>query len=139
MPNSYLNYAYELTHEFKGPMDCIVEYINTNCTPNDTILISYGDLPLKYYTKSRIFGSLSNEDYWNVKEPKILIKRKHQITVCDSLLVEYFMKSCDLNKYDTITLNCPDTKFQNRESSFEHYFKTVENEKPVEIFVRKER
>jgi len=56
------NYLYEITHDLDGPIEGMVKFLQKNAKPNDRVFISYGDLPLKFYTKLEVKGGLTGED-----------------------------------------------------------------------------
>ncbi len=49
-------YVDEITHHVTGPIDGIVRHLATASRPGDRLFISYGDLPLRFYTKLDIRG-----------------------------------------------------------------------------------
>jgi 4-amino-4-deoxy-L-arabinose transferase-like glycosyltransferase len=55
-------FAYEITHDFDGPIEGIVKFLDENAREGDTVAITYGDLPVKFYTDLRVLGGLTGED-----------------------------------------------------------------------------
>ena len=55
-------YLYEITHDYDGPIEGIVNYLSENADKDDIVAITYGDMPLKFYTQLRIVGGLTGED-----------------------------------------------------------------------------
>ncbi|MGH7302732.1 MAG: ArnT family glycosyltransferase [Candidatus Rokuibacteriota bacterium] len=49
-------YLDEITHHVPGPIDGIVRHLAAAARPGDRLFISYGDLPLRFYTKLEIRG-----------------------------------------------------------------------------------
>ncbi len=79
-PSFFLpKYLYEITHDYDGPVEGIVKFLQLNASPGDTVKISYGDLPVMFYTdlevdNSRIFAPDRTPDWlvfrrwWDGKE-----------------------------------------------------------------------
>jgi hypothetical protein len=49
-------YVDEITHHLPGPIDGIVRLLDASARPGDRLFISYGDLPLRFYTRLEIRG-----------------------------------------------------------------------------------
>ena len=49
-------YVDEITHHVPGPIDGIVRHLDASARPGDRLFISYGDLPLRFYTRLEIRG-----------------------------------------------------------------------------------
>jgi 4-amino-4-deoxy-L-arabinose transferase-like glycosyltransferase len=54
-------YVRELRDDFVGPIEMVVTRLRREAKPGDTIFISYGDLPLRFYTDLRVYGGHSCE------------------------------------------------------------------------------
>lgn len=129
------SYAYELTHNYKGPLEGIVRYLNKHAKPGDIVAITYEDLPIKFYTNLRVVGGLTGEDLTPAKTADWVILRSHLICNKDSLVSDYILNNVPLKEaYRMIELPYPDTAFQNRESPQEHMFKTATDEQKVVIY-----
>jgi 4-amino-4-deoxy-L-arabinose transferase-like glycosyltransferase len=50
------DYFYEITHDYDGPEEGIVRYLNEYGSPGDIVAITYGDMPLKFYSDMRVVG-----------------------------------------------------------------------------------
>jgi 4-amino-4-deoxy-L-arabinose transferase-like glycosyltransferase len=135
---SFTNFIYEITHDFDGPIEGIVKFLNENGSENDVVAITYGDMPLKFYTKMRIVGGLTGEDLSIAKQAKWVILRKHSICEKDIAVRKYLVENISWQKYKPIVIKYPDTAFENRESLDEHHFRTVLNESRVVIYQRVE-
>lgn len=135
---SLADFIYELTHDFDGPIEGIVKFLNKNGSENDVVAITYGDMPLKFYTKMRIVGGLTGEDLSAAKQAKWVIMRKYTICEKDRAVRKYLLENIPWNKYKPIVINYPDTAFENRESLDEHHFRTVTDESRVVIYKRVE-
>lgn len=130
------NFIYELTHDYDGPTEGIVKYLNENGAKNDVVAITYGDMPLKFYTQMRVIGGLTGEDLSPAKQAQWIIIRKHIVCSKDADVRDYILKNIDRSKYKAIKINYPDIRFENREEIGVHNFKTVVDEQRVHIFSR---
>ncbi len=130
------DYADELIHEFDGPVDGIVRYLDEHARPEDVVAISYEDLPIKFYTKLRVLGGLTGEPLGAARTATWIIVRKYSISTKDRQVKQFLLAYVDWEEYDRIELESPDTPFQNRESPQEHRFRTAKDEDPVVLFHR---
>jgi len=130
-------FFHELAHDYKGPIGGIVTFLKANAKPGDTVVITYGDLPLKFYTPLRVMGGMTGEDLSPARNADWVIIRKHIINHLpggDLDVRNYLLHNINRENYQPIRIDCPDIPFENRESPTEHYFKTVQDEDPVVIF-----
>ncbi len=127
-------YFYEITHDFDGPIEGIVKYLNANGEADDTVVITYGDLPLKFYTGMRVLGGFTGEPLEPIKSADWVIMRKTIICEKDLLTHQYIRKNINLEDYNKITIDYPDTPFENRENPMLHQFRTVRHEDRVVIY-----
>ena len=50
-------YLYEITHDYDGPIEGIVKFLNENAKETDTVKIVYGDHSLIFYTDLKVDNS----------------------------------------------------------------------------------
>ena len=135
------DYWYELTHDYDGPIEGIVKYLNEHADPGDTVAITYGDMPLKFYTDLRIIGGLTGEDL-SVEAPQArwVILRRYVVSGKDNAVGRHLVENLplqDTQQYQQIILReYPDIRFENREDPAEHNFRTVNSREKVIIFER---
>jgi hypothetical protein len=55
---SLAGYLYELTHPVEDPEWVLVQYLRNHARPDEVVLITYGDLPLQFYTGLKVGGGL---------------------------------------------------------------------------------
>jgi len=134
--HSFADYIYEISHDYDGPIEGIVKYLNQYGTKDDTVAITYGDLPLKFYTDMRVVGGLTGEDCSLAAWAKWVILRKHSICPMDMATRECLIKTVPWDAFEMVTLDYPDTPFENREDPDQHYYRTVRNEDRVVIYRR---
>lgn len=130
------NYCFELTHDFKGPMEGLVGYLHQYAKSTDTVAITYGDMPIKWYTGLRVIGGLTGENLEGVSHARWVIFRKHTICEKDKMVADYFHAKFFLPKYRKIIIAAPDTPFENREDPQNHIYRTVTGEDSVVIYER---
>jgi 4-amino-4-deoxy-L-arabinose transferase-like glycosyltransferase len=130
------DYLYEITHDYDGPIEGIVKHLNRNGSGDDTVAITYGDLPLKFYTDMRVVGGLTGEDLSPSKEADWIILRKHLRSIKASRVKNYLIQNVPWGNYQKITIDYPDIPFENRESPIEHRYRTVKDADRVVIYKR---
>ena len=130
------NYIQEFRHDYYGPMEGITAFLNKYADSQDTVAISYGDLPVKFYTNQPVIGALSAKDYRKAIDAKWVILRHHSVMQEDAKMKKYFLKHLEKDQYRKTTINYPDIPYQNREVPSMHNFKTVRNAPKVTIFKR---
>jgi hypothetical protein len=130
------DYLYELTHDYHGPIGGIVEFLKANARPTDVVAITYGDLPVKFYTGLRVVGGLTGEDLAPVVDANWIILRRNVVSDKDAHVREYIVQHVNPQLYQPIQLDVPDLPFENRESPQEHLFRTAQDASPVLMFKR---
>ena len=129
-----IDYSNELTHDFKGPMEGIVGYLHQYAKPTDTVAITYGDMPIKWYTRLRVIGGLTGEDLNGATLARWVIFRKHIICDKDAVVARYLVEHLNPKHYRRIVISAPDTRYENREDPREHLYRTDTKEDSVVIF-----
>lgn len=130
------DYLYEITHDYDGPVEGIVKYLKAHGTRNDVVAITYEDLPVKFYTDMRVVGGLTGEDLSPALEADWVIIRRYTHCTVDLGVARYLMENLPRERYRQITLDYPDTPFENREDPEWHRFRTATDEAPVLVFQR---
>ncbi len=127
-------FVYELTNSYRGPIRGIVEYLQKHGSDRDTVLVTYEDLPLKFYTGLRIMGGLTGESLDGAAEADWIIMRKYMISSYEIPVRNFIRERIALENYTPVLIDAPDLPFENRESPREHHFETVKDETRVVIF-----
>lgn len=141
-PSSLVAYTDELRTDFEGPMEGIVALLRARAEPDDLVAISYGDLPLKFYTDLRVIGGLTGEDLSDLDRADWLILRRHTNTRADREIQERMRALLEAHpeRYVAHRLRVPDTAFENREDPRLHRFRTAHPSLPrVVVFERRDR
>jgi len=129
---------FELTHEFDGPIEGIVRFLDENARPDDVVAISYGDLPLKFYTDLRIIGGLTGESLDPAQTADWIIIRRHTNTHEDQRVKRKLREFVAKGDYRPRRIAAPDTQFENRETPRLHRFRTAPEDTPrVVIYERR--
>jgi hypothetical protein len=129
-------YLYEITHDYDGPVEGMAKYLNENGKDGDRVLITYGDMPLKLYTKMKIYGGLSGEPYEKVRAPEWIIIRKHILDERENMTAGFIRDNIDRKAYEIIKIDYPDNFDENSERPSKHAFWTDKKEDRVVIFKR---
>ena len=133
-------FAYELTHRYQGPVEGIVGYLNENGSPNDLVVITYEDLPLKFYTKMRVIGALTGESLTDITKADWVVLRKREVAGREYEVFQFVTEKIPIVRgFRAITLDgYPDIMNENREDPYpdQHRFRTDTRESPVVIYRR---
>jgi hypothetical protein len=132
-----VDYEFELTHQFRGPTEGIVELLKQQGRPGDVVITGYEDLALKFYTPYRIVGGLTGEDLTPATHARWLIPRHHLLSAVEIPVNDFMAKQLSTyHDYQGIVLNVPDTKFENREEPAQHEYASPIDYPPVEVYKR---
>jgi hypothetical protein len=130
------DYLYEITHDYDGPIEGIVKYLNANAVKGDVVAITYGDLPVKWYTGLRVGGGLTGEPPDPVRDARWVIFRKHSVSDKDLAVKWTMAQNFDPGRFERIVIDYPDVPFENREEPDLHQYRTVRDEDRVVIYRR---
>ena len=128
------DFMYEITHDYDGPIEGIVKYLNEHAKKTDVVAITYGDLPVKFYTGLRVIGGLTGEGLSQAKNADWIIVRDHIICSKDRHVKNFLVNNVPWQKYNKIEINYPDTFFENRANPKEHLYRTASNVPLVVLF-----
>lgn len=118
----FFDYLYEITHDYDGPIERIVEYLRKNARQNDTVKIPYGDCAVAFYTGLKVDNKLIPGDN---PYPEWIIPRDYW-TSEDFYKTDYFKEI--QKRYNKIVLDCPDLRWENRPDDLSyHKFRTVKD------------
>jgi len=129
---SWPSFVTEPLHDYRGPMEGIVRYLNTHGRPGDTVVITYGSLPLKFYTPLKVVGLAIKEDYASLdKYPRFIIVRKNIIIGTSADYQYNFLSRIPFQLYRAVEIDYPDLPWENRPSPPYHFFRTPRAERVV--------
>ena len=115
-----------------APGPAIRAYLTAHARPDETIIASYGDLPLKYYLPNRVLGGLTGEDLSHVAPPEWIVVRWYRNKTVDQQLLNWIWQG----EYEQIQLQVPDNPFEFREEPRTHMFTTGWHDMNTFIFRR---
>jgi len=127
----FLEYLYEITNDYDGPIEGVVEYLRRNAGPGETIKTNlFSANPLFYYTDLKVDTDFTKETY-----PEWIFLRDYW-TDESFYRTEYFKNIERL--YDRIELDYPDIWWENRPDDLSHHhFKTAPLKKKISLYRRK--
>lgn len=129
-----VSYWDELTHSYRGPVDGIVEYLNREAKPGQTVKIPYEDHSLIFYTRLKVEKLYSIDEFGNETYPDWIVLRKDWIV--PSFFSTAYFKKIEAG-YDKIVLDAPDIPWQNRPDPGYHLFRTDRQAPPVVLYRKK--
>lgn len=132
-------YLHEITHHYDGPVKGIVRYLEDHGDKADVVAVTYEDLPIKFYTDMRVVGGLTGEDMSPAINARWIVMRKYIICEKDHAVKKYLMDNIPWHLYKKITIDHPDTPFENSEDPSLHYYRPPLNEDRVVIYERLSR
>ncbi|MGA3114624.1 MAG: glycosyltransferase [Syntrophobacteraceae bacterium] len=104
----------------------IANFLNAHAQPGDTVMTTYGDLPLQFYTSCRVLGSLQGKVPELARLPDWVIVRHHPGRNRDALLFdseEYVRWRLRLDEgYKAVALPCLDERYGNIPNPHVHWF-----------------
>lgn len=120
-------YLYEITHDYDGPVEGIVKFLNKNAKTGDEVKIIYGDMAVMFYTDLKVDNyGIYDSDHM----PEWIVFRKDWKESLDS---PYFREVS--GKYKKHVLDYPDIKWENRPDDMGfHRFRTDREAPGVIIF-----
>lgn len=139
-------YAWEITHDVDGPIKGIVRYLRAEARPGDRVLITYGDLPLRFYLPPLdVRGGQACQDLSAWPEPDWVIDRyfyrfrsSGPRSREDSQWTRRYLQSLPAHRYQRVVLTAPDTKWENIPEPDFHTFRPGP-ERPRVVVLRKIR
>ena len=133
---NFFDYLEEITSDYDCPNEGIAKYLNANGNEGDIVAVTYGDLPLKFYTKMRVVGGLTGEDLSPVKRADWIIIRGYIQSTVDRDVAEYIVRNAS-GRYRKIVLDYAEMPWGNRPSPIYHRFRTVKSPLKVTIHQKK--
>jgi 4-amino-4-deoxy-L-arabinose transferase-like glycosyltransferase len=119
------DFVHELTHDYDGPIEGIVRFLNEHARPGDTVAMVYGDLPVKFYTRLRVIGGLTGGDIEAARGAEWIVLRRHVVSPASRAVRARLREFIADGSYRRRTLPYPDAAFENREDIRAHLFRTA--------------
>ncbi|MBU4149745.1 MAG: glycosyltransferase family 39 protein [Candidatus Omnitrophica bacterium] len=142
-----LEYIYEITHDYNGPVEGTVRFLKQHAKPGDTVKIAYSDASLIFYLP---YLKIENDHFFNDKDfPEWIVWRDYWINEYKSYYEDYKFQGYKLYdenyireikaRYIAHEIPYPDIIWENRPDDLEyHKFRTVKGVKNVIIYERAE-
>jgi len=128
--------VHELTHDYDGPIEGIVRFLEERAEPDDVVAMSYGDLPVKFHTGLRVVGGLTGEDLAPARQARFVILRRQLVNEASAEVQRVLAEQVRAGGYRRHVLDAPDIAFENREDPRLHRFRTVERAPRVVVWER---
>ena len=113
-----LDIAYEVTHDYDGPVEGIVKFLDKNAKPGDTVKLIMGDFPVIFYTRLKV----DNRNFATESFPEWIIPRNDWFPMKN--LSSRYLREIE-SRYEKIVLDYPDIMWENRPDPGYHKFRTV--------------
>ena len=111
----FLNYLYEITHDYDGPNEGIVSYLAKHGKPGQLVITNYGQLPIMFYTDLRAIG-FGQDPRTSEQADWIIIRRGRGYQT-------YLRSLC--THYQAITIDYPDIPWENMPDPSYHQYRTA--------------
>jgi hypothetical protein len=118
-------YLSELLASYPDVNRNLISFFQANARPGDTIVTTYGDLPLQFYTSCVVLGGLQGRVPGPGELPKFVVKRWHTRwnRSYDLIKSEAFILQLRLAvDYEPLVLPFADEEFGNRADPYYHRF-----------------
>lgn len=120
--------VYELTHDYDGPTEGIVKFLDKNARPGDAVKLIMGDYAVIFYTTGL---KVDNGDFTSESYPEWIIVRSGWVPF--SSLSAGYRKRIE-SEYQKIELDYPDILWENRPDPGYHKFRTVTSGPKVTVY-----
>lgn len=127
----FFYYLYEITHDYDGPVEGIVKYLNLKGTEDSIVLTNHYYHPIKFYTNMKVLGTLQFKDTDLIPD-FIVVNFPHRR---DIETVNFLVTYAEENNYKKMTLPYADLPWSNRPVIWYHKFWTQPVKVPVTIYV----
>ncbi len=122
----FVSYLQELAHPPNGPIYAIVNYLNKRSSPKDLVIVTYGDLPIMFYTGLRVIGGLSFEGLDEAKNADWVIPRKVLVSDEDARVMIYLLDNLTWSRYEKIDLSQTDFPWEYIPEPNAHQFRSLD-------------
>lgn len=117
-------YLHEITRDHTGPIEALVRRLEDEVEPGQTMLATYGDLPVRFYLPAlHVVGGLSGQDFEPYVEADWLFVRAHTHRSGDARLKRFIATHVDAQAYERIPLGVADVPYENRPDPTYHKYR----------------
>jgi len=118
-------YIHELINPPRGSTQIIAEYLKQHASPKDLVIVTYGDLPIMFYTGLRVIGGLSFEALKEATAADWIVTRKVLVSDEDARVMMYLIDNLSWERYEKINLGVIDFPWDNIPEPNAHQFKSL--------------
>jgi hypothetical protein len=137
-----VKYLDEITHHIPGPVEAMVTHLRTAARPGDRVFISYGDLPLRFYTSFEIRGGQGCQSLAGWPAPdwvffRYFFRFRPAVTGVErdeERTLQYLRTHVTLPRYKTFTLPVIDRIWENIPEPERHVFRVPGNWPPITVY-----
>ena len=133
----YFDYLYEISHDYKGPLDKIVTFFKTHGSPGDSCYIDNEGESLAYYTGMKI---IHRDDISALDTPDWIVLRgdyRHAVEEnSSSQIAQNLREVLSKHPYSKIELNAPSIRVNNTYDIQIHLFRSPSSADKIVIYKR---
>tara|TARA_B100001079_G_scaffold190048_1_gene163924 strand:+ start:1 stop:1437 length:1437 start_codon:yes stop_codon:yes gene_type:complete len=133
----YFDYLYEISHDYKGPLDTIVTFFKTHGSPGDSCYIDNEGESLAYYTGMKI---IHRDDISALDTPDWIVLRgdyRHAVEEnSSSQIAQNLREVLSKHPYSKIELNAPSIRVNNTYDIQIHLFRSPSSADKIVIYKR---
>ena len=133
----YFDYLYEISHDYKGPLDKIVTFFKTHGSPGDSCYIDNEGESLAYYTWIKI---IHRDDISAMDSPDWIVLRgdyRHAVEEnSSSQIAQNLREVLSKHPYSKIELNAPSIRVNNTYDIQIHLFRSPSSADKIVIYKR---
>jgi 4-amino-4-deoxy-L-arabinose transferase-like glycosyltransferase len=121
-----------------GDTECrLAGYLRANAHPGETVLATYGDLPLQFYTRMHVAGGMQGQPL--PAAPDWLIGRSFYLSTepgKDYSVLRFINTQIDVKRYELVT-SMPDPGIAGNPDPLYHWFRDQPDARPARVLRRR--
>ncbi|MFH1279322.1 MAG: hypothetical protein ABIK65_13190 [Candidatus Eisenbacteria bacterium] len=134
---AFLPFLYEITHDYDGPNEGIVEFLREHAGPDDFVFTFHNPLPIMFYTNLRMVGQITTSDpearrrveglpsyLYSFKQADWIIERPRSEIVNPAMEYARAMEEKGGWRLTRYRVPYPDIPWENRPHFAEHKYRT---------------
>ena len=137
-----LKYVGEVTHDVGGPIRAIVTHLRAEARPGERVFITYGDLPLRFYTELEIRGGQGCQSLAGWPLPDWIVARYFfrfrssgpGAQEDTERTLRYLRTEIPPERYRRVDLPVADTIWENIPEPDRHVFRAPTDRPPVTLY-----
>jgi len=141
-----LKYIDEITHDVSGPIAGIVRHLRAHARSGERIFVSYGDLPLRFYTDLEVRGGLGCQGFAGWPPPDWVVDRYFRFrpdepgsapgAAADAERMNRYLYQLEFARYREMRLPEVDTTWENLPEPSMHLYRAPTTGKRISIYRR---